>query len=128
MTGIDIPINRLVKLFESKLWVDLTNKEFNGRTQRNIVKGEIVAQKYIGNNEYHTIMFDDRLDALCFFDCENEEKVIDCDIREQDIRLIFAVNLKTLYPNIDDYRSTPEVHRDVLKIINPYSLTYNVTE
>ncbi len=126
MTGIDIPIARLVSLFDNGLWITLSNKSYNSICHRNMRNGNIIPEMYVENGEYEEIIFDDRLDALCFFDLTGNEVVVDGDLVEQDVNLIFAVNLESIYPLIDTYRAEAEVHRDVQNIIKLDGLT-NVT-
>lgn len=117
MTGVDIPISNLLAAFNANLWKDNTKKDFIGRISRNVVKGDMLAQKFVEGKDYQTIMFDDKLDAICFFDCDETESIIDNDLMESDVNIVFAVNLKSLYPLITDIRAINEVHRDVKNVI-----------
>jgi len=116
MTGIDVPITALVNAFNASLWPTVTKKQFNGRIFRNLRDGVIVPEVNLsGTSEYKEVLFNDNLNALCFFDCSQKiENVIDEPI--QDVRLIFSVNLKAIYPSLA-YRATEEAHKDVLDII-----------
>ena len=117
MTGIDIPISRLVNLFETKLWNSVLNKEFNGRIYRNDKRGIVIPEKHIeGTNEYREILFNDKLNALCFFDASGTITNLS-DQPNQEVRIVFALNLKNIYPDLS-YRATEEAHKDVLDVIN----------
>lgn len=116
MTGIDVPIKKLTDAFTASLWPTVTNKQFNGRCFRNERNSEVIPEVLIsGTNDYREVLFDDKLNALCFFDADDTiENVNDEPI--QEVRLIFAVNLKAIYPTLA-YRATEEVHKAVLDII-----------
>lgn len=116
MTGIDVAIKRLTDAFEKSLWPDVEKKKFYGRCFRNLRKGEVIPEVHIeGTNDYSEVLFDDKLSAMCFFDAsQNVENISKVAI--QEVRLIFAVNLKKVFPNID-YRATEEAHKSVIDVI-----------
>jgi hypothetical protein len=117
MTGYDVIIDRLLTIFNRYLWTDETLKSFNGLANRNLRDDKIIAEIFKGGKEYKEVMFDDRLNALCFFDFDGDEKVIDGSLIERDVNIIFAVNLKALYPDITTYRAIEESHREVLNVM-----------
>lgn len=117
MTGIDVPIKKLTDAFDSSLWPTIESKKFHGRCFRNQRKNQIIPEVLIeGTNDYECVLFDDKLSAMCFFDAsETVDNIATNPL--QEVRLIFAVNLKKLYPSIA-YRATEEAHKDVIAVIN----------
>ena len=61
--GIDFHINRLIVVFNSKLWVG-KNKYFVGRVFRIIKDSKVIPSKSIdGTNEYQIALKNDNYDA-----------------------------------------------------------------
>jgi len=127
MNGVDIPINRLVSVFNKGLWPGVGKKEFNGRVSRNIKDENIIPEVLIENtNDYRRVQFNDRLNAMCFFDVGNEVSGIE-EVATQEVRLFFAVKMPAIYPFIG-YRATNEVHADVINLIKKEgAFTHEIT-
>jgi len=117
--GIDIPIEKLVAKFTSKLWLGKTNK-FKGRIQRTLRDGDTFPEWYNPNiNEYEDVLTDDTVDSVLFFDVQSSEDYNGSQFLA-DVWICGAVKLKALYPSITE-RATEYAHEDVLKIIKRYS-------
>jgi hypothetical protein len=125
--GINRPINLIVNAFKNELWKSVNSKEFYGMCSRNLRNGKIVAELYTGvNNEYKELYFDDKVNALFFFDTDdNVVNIANEPIRE--VRLICSINLKSIYPLLT-HRATEEAHHDVISILKGrYSSWFELT-
>jgi hypothetical protein len=113
--GIDIPIDKLVAKFTSKLWLTKTNV-FRGRIQRTIRdEGEFPEWFNPATEDYEDVELGDNVDSTVFFDVQSSEDYNGSQFIA-DVWICFAINLKTLYPTVSE-RATEYAHEDVLKII-----------
>jgi len=123
--GIDIQIERLQDRFKDKLWtsVSSTNKDYFGRIYRNERDGDVIPQRFVSGNDYKDVLLNDKKAVTCFFDVQPEESY---EFQfNANVWILFAVNLKTLYPSITD-RATEYVHEDVVREIKKIG-GWNVT-
>lgn len=117
--GIDIPINRLVSLFTSKLWVGNDNV-FRGRIQRT-VRNEGVFPEYFEptTKEYKDVLLNDNVDSTVFFDPQSEEEY-NAGQYTATVWICFSVNLRKLYPTVSE-RATEYAHDAAMKVIRKSS-------
>lgn len=114
--GIDIQIERLTYRFEEKLWTDVSSDsiDYFGRIYRNERDGDVIPQRFVSGNEYKDILLNDKKAVTCFFDVQPEESY---EFQfNANVWILFAVNLKTLYPSVTD-RATEYAHEDVIREI-----------
>jgi len=117
--GVDVPIDELVGVFDSELWIS-NNCQFYGRIFRNEIINQQTGQKiivpeyYIENSDdYRDVLLDDSKDAIGFFDVVADNSIIPT---VADVRVCFAVNLQKLYPAIGT-RATEYAHESVYNIL-----------
>lgn len=122
MIGVDIPINKLLLLFNEKLWADNTN-DYNGRVYINQKDGRVIPEVYNTNDDYKEVLLNDNVDSTIFFDVLNERKFIGNSNCRVEVDIYFSINLKNIYPTINN-RATEYAYRDVLDIINLSSFKY----
>ena len=121
--GIDFHINRLIVVFNSKLWVG-KNKYFVGRVFRIIKDSKVIPSKSIdGTNEYQVALKNDNYDAECFFDVMPQETIIS-GVHHADINLCFMVNLASLYPTLNRLDATENVHVDIERLLRRSNIEF----
>jgi len=116
--GIDVPIQK----FQEYLYANITDiwnidaeKDYDcfGRVYRNQKGAGYVPEVYIGNNNYRDAYFDDNKAAISFLGVEDVQKF---KVKmTANVFLIFCVNLKTLYPDVN-HRADEEAHRDAINL------------
>ena len=95
-------IENLIDCFDSHLWPSKDCK-FYGIVDR-IENTEMFQIKvspiiWVDGNEYIEVLNDDRRDVTAFFDVQPTVKMFS-DVMESTVRLIFHVDLNTLYPKM----------------------------
>ena len=116
--GIDVPIQRFQKYLYANItdiWNIDAEKDYDcfGRAYRNQKEGGYIPEVYIGNNNYRDVYFDDKKSALSFLGVEDVQKH---KIKmTANVFLIFCVNLKKLYPEIN-HRADEEARRDIINL------------
>lgn len=116
LIGINKPIKMIVDTFNAELWPNVPNKSFYGLCYRNQRNNNVIPEVYVERrDEYKEVLFDDKLNVISFFDAEGSISNVN-DEPNRTVRLIFAANLRALYPN-KSHRATEEAHFDVLKIL-----------
>jgi hypothetical protein len=112
--GIDIPIDELITSFTAKLWTSKTC-QFYGRVFRNEFKDgfsvKIQPVFYIGSEGIDPLK-DDRKDAQCFVDVMPTRKMF-ADVIEAECRVLFMVNLLTLYSTLTRTEAIEQIMLDV---------------
>lgn len=97
MTGIDTTIERIRTIFEDNLWTTSTYEAY-GRVHRNERKNAVIPEVYnTTTKDYQDVLLNDFKDGISFFDVD--------PIRNYEVatvNILFAVNLKTLYPLITE--------------------------
>lgn len=125
--GIDLPIQQLQQLFISRLWTEF-NCQFNHRTYKTYENDRLVPKVLIeGSDRYTDVTFDNKLDALCWFDVGGETDNIDGEFITEQVGIFFAVNLSKIYPTLA-HRAEEEAHSDVLKMINRKKRSFKVVK
>lgn len=121
LVGTDINIASVIDTFNLKLWNTLSNNGFYGQVYRNVKSGNIIPEIYKEDGKnYQEVIFDDRKDAICFFDVEENIENLDADNQPtRECKIIFAVNLSKTHPLIT-YRAEENAHLDVLSILRKY--------
>lgn len=117
MTGIDVAVERLRQHFAADLWNHVTNKIYYAIAYRNLNsdKSGTIGEVWTQAEEYKEVHFDDNYNALCFFDTlDSPITNVNDTLQFQEMNVIFAVNLLSIYPAITSRRPESEVHRDVL--------------
>jgi len=112
--GIDIPIDNLIADFTSYLWTTKT-RQFYGRIFRNSRNGKIQPVYYSGNQGID-VLKDSKKDAQCFADATDDRKMFS-DIVEAEVRILFMVNLSTLYPSLSRPDAIEQVMEDVVTVL-----------
>lgn len=126
--GIDLPISDMQDLFNKHLWTDF-NTEYNHRVFANEKNGNVIPQVYLGKSnkkEYKDVRFDDRLDALCWFDVSNNTNSYNLGQITQEVGVFFAVNLGKLFPDIT-HRAVEESHLAVQQILKKRPTDWEIT-
>lgn len=120
MVGIDRDIERIITHFESNLWTD-KNCEFYGRVYPNEKGDGIIPEVYdTTTNDYKEVLLDDKLDCISFFYVDPTRTLIDADVS-----IIFAINVKNLYPSYNT-RETERAMRDVNLELQNAGVAFNV--
>lgn len=115
-TGIDIPIDALVNLLDSSLWIS-NSKQMLGRVYRNEIPGNSGIQPlYYSGGEAIDVLKNDNYDAQCFVDVMPERNMY-ADAIEANVRLMFMVDLLTLYPSYSRSESIEQVMGDVVNVL-----------
>ena len=112
MTGVDIPIQQLVDLFDKYLWTANDN-DFNGRIYDNEDQNQgIRPELFLSGKEYKDKLLNDKVDSTVFF------RVIDNDYEERlaTVQIYFSVNLEKLYPTKTD-RADEYAINDAIKLV-----------
>lgn len=123
MTGVDIPIARLLTLFGSLLWPTASN-DFNGRCVRNSREAGVVPEVLrAGSTEYKDVLLDDTFASVCFFDILNTREVANSRASVV-VHIYFAVDLVKLYPAVPE-RATEYAYQDAINIIKKSA--FNIT-
>lgn len=120
MTGTDVAIARLRDKFAKYLWTDVSKKVYYSAARRNNNKNKtgIIAEIYTKKGEYKEVHNDDRFNVVSFFVMDDEiTGVSNNEATFRSGRVIFSVNLESLYPDIT-YRPEEEAHRDVANVAN----------
>lgn len=114
--GVDIPIQRLQKLIYSKL--NWTKFELFGRIYKNEIEGGIVPQYFVSGKEYKKdVYIDGQNNAHSFFVVSDEHKKYKDNVRfECEVKIIFTVNLKKLFPESIN-RPDSEMHKLIYDLI-----------
>jgi hypothetical protein len=116
--GIDIPIDELIADLTATLWITNTC-QFYGRVFRNEKKDgfnvKIQPLYYVGSEAIDPLK-DDRKDAQCFVDVMPTRKMF-TDVIEAECRVLFMVNLLTLYPLLTRTEAIEQVMLDVKDLI-----------
>jgi hypothetical protein len=131
--GIDKPIQEMQQLFDANLWTNIQSekKRFYHRVWRNkkrnkegtlIIRPEVLDRA----NNYKEVKFDKRLDVLSWFDVSPTTNSFDGEQITQDVGIFFAVNLKSLYPDLT-HRAVEEAHTDVRKVIKKRASKFNIS-
>jgi hypothetical protein len=112
--GIDIPIDELIADFTARLWT-MKTCQFYGRVFRNEHKEgftvKIQPLYYVGSEAVDPLK-DDRKDAQCFVDVMPTRKMF-ADVIEAECRVLFMVNLLTLYPLLTRTEAIEQIMKDV---------------
>jgi hypothetical protein len=105
MKGIDVVIDKQTTIFKARLW---TTKKANyyGRCHRNYRDDQMIPEVIQDGNEYTTLLLNDRLDVISFFDV-----LPDRTHNEATVDIYFAVNIPNLYTTED--RDTEAALSDV---------------
>ena len=95
-------IEKLIDCFDEKLWPSKDCK-FYGIVDR-VENTEMFQIKvspilWVDGNEYIEVLNDDRRDVTAFFDVQPNVQMFS-DVMESTVRLIFHVDLNTLYPDM----------------------------
>lgn len=119
-TGIDIPIDDLIGSFTSELWTD-KKRQFYGRVFRSEMpkdSGIKIRPIYYSaaGSEGVDVLKDDRVDAQCFVDVMPVRKM-NADITDAECRVLFMVNLASLYPALSRPDAIEQVTKDVKDVI-----------
>lgn len=119
LVGIDVPIARLQQAFATSLWTHVSARAFYSRVFRNNDNdGNLVAELFVGENDYQEIMFDDRYDVQCFFDPASTVEDINPDLQStRECGIVFVCKSPIIYPDVVTHRVTEELYRDVLAVI-----------
>ena len=118
--GVDIPINDLLRLFNTYLWTSNV-RSFRGRIFRNEkefgfnVKIQPLYYDTVGSEPIE-VLKDDNKDAQCFFDVMPTKKMFDT-IKEAECHICFMVNLTSLYPLLTRTEATEQVIEDAENLI-----------
>lgn len=124
--GIDYPIQEIQKIFIDELWADYKT-QFNHRVFKNRDRnGNSIPEIYVKNSEYKEVLFNDRVDAISWFDVNEESNSFDGGQFTQAVGIFFAVNLGVLYPDLE-HRAVEESHRDVLNLLDQSQVTGIIT-
>ena len=115
--ALDKQINDLIALFTARLWTSNV-RQFYGRIFRNevnygyTVKVQPLYYSNQINAEAIEVLKNDLVDAQCFFDVLPNSKNIN-GLIEQDIRLMWMVDLLKLYPALSRNEATETFYNDV---------------
>lgn len=128
MKGIDVPIEILRIMFESKLWIGKKNN-FYGRCFRNVTRGKLKPEIAITFNDYREVLLQDFSNSTVFFDVDPNRTILGNSDVESEVNIYFAVDLKALYPTLSRNEATETAYSDVSKIINasPFSINGIIT-
>lgn len=122
INALDKQINDLIALFTARLWISNV-RQFYGRIFRNEVSYEYsvkVQPLYYSsqvNAEAIEVLKNDLVDAQCFFDVL-PNSTIKNGLIEQDVRLMWMVDLLKLYPTLSRNEATETFYNDVEELIN----------
>lgn len=117
MTGIDIPIQRLVANFTNRLWIN-NNCDYSGRIYDNeIIENDRVLgirpELYDSGINYKEKLLNNNIDATTFFRITNNN----IEGGTADVSIYFSVNLVKLYTNITTERADEYAINDARNII-----------
>ncbi|HEY4112191.1 hypothetical protein [Puia sp.] len=128
--GIDIPIQQAQKkLFNnlSKVWPQGITYDAHGRCYRNKKGNGMIAEVFVGNDEYKEVYLNDTLAAISFFGIADKiaiqaEAIV-------NVHLVVFANLDKLKPGIS-HRADEEVRQDVARAMGnaAYGLNYESLE
>jgi len=126
--GIDKPIQNFQTYLYGKLtdtWtLSDSNSLFTGRCYKNQVEEGVIAEIYLGSNEYKEVFLDDTKKAQMFFVVDDERNFSDTTIIGTNVSIIFIVNAEKIYP---DGRYDEEIRNDVLKLLDTDLLGFTFT-
>ncbi len=123
--GIDRPIQEMQQLFIANLWTGF-NCQFNHRVFGNYNEKKLIPFILVdGTDRYVEVLFNDRVDALGWFDVSDRTKSIDGTQVSQDVGIFFAVNLKKVYPLLA-HRAVEEAHKDALMQIKKRPIKFEI--
>ena len=112
--GIDLPINKQVARFQSKLWTE-SNCEFYGRIFVNERNGEKIPQRFGSVIDYRDVLINDLKDCTCFFEVDPENEY-DGYVTAK-VNIYFSVNLVKLYSFDSRNEATEMAHSDAINRI-----------
>jgi hypothetical protein len=112
--GIDLKIQKFQKLIYSKLnWGDIN---CYGRVYKNISNTDkVVAEVYVGNNEYKDVFTDDTKNANIFFVEDDNHKTTNGFVFTTKLKIVVICNLKKLYPSVTE-RADLEPELELVRI------------
>jgi hypothetical protein len=116
--GLNKKCQFLQTRLNAQLWTTFTaNVLFHGLATRLVNEQGVKPQVYNGTKkDYVDVLHDDREYAVVFFDEVNTETV-DSGRSVSEVDIIFAVNLKKLYPTLS-HRAADEAIRDAFEVVN----------